>query len=112
MSKVYPPDAKWYEMARGGIIPQAGNAAEYSVGGWRNEHPVRDDECCIDCLFCWVYCPDEAVRVKDESVKYQGFSPDHCKGCHICAHVCPKDCITMVPGPDFQPDEPGQSEEE
>jgi len=97
----YPPDATWHEMERGGIIPQAGNAVEYEVGGWRNEHPVRDDECCIDCLFCWVYCPDNAVHVKDESVKGLGFSAQHCKGCAICAQVCPKDCITMAPGGDF-----------
>lgn len=108
----YPPDAKWHEMERAGIIPQAGNAEEYSVGGWRNEHPVRDDECCIDCLFCWIYCPDEAVTVKDESVIGQPFSADHCKGCGICAEVCPKDCIKMVPGGEFQPGEPGQPEEE
>ncbi len=113
MSKnVYAPDAKWHEMERGGIIPQAGNAEEYSVGGWRNEHPVRDNDACIDCLFCWIYCPDNAVRVEDESVIEQGFDPDHCKGCAICAEVCPVDCIEMVPGGEFQPDEPGQSEEE
>jgi len=74
MSKVYAPDAKWHEMERGGIIPQAGNAEEYTVGGWRNEHPVRDDEACINCLFCWIYCPDTAVNIKDESVKGLGFS--------------------------------------
>jgi pyruvate ferredoxin oxidoreductase delta subunit len=110
--RVYAPDAKWNEMERGGIIPQPGNAEEYDVGGWRNEHPVRDNDCCIDCLFCWIYCPDNAVHVKDESVKHQGFSPEHCKGCAICAEVCPKDCITMVAGGEFQPDESGQSEEE
>ncbi|MFP4250293.1 MAG: 4Fe-4S dicluster-binding protein [Armatimonadota bacterium] len=110
--KVYAPDARWHEMERGGIIPQAGNADEYSVGGWRNEHPIRDNETCIDCLFCWIYCPDVAVRVKDESVKGLGFDPDHCKGCAICAEVCPVDAIKMVPGGEFQPDEPGQSEEE
>ena len=54
----YPPTAKWNEMAEGGIIPQAGNAVEYKTGGWRNERPIKDNECCIDCFFCWVYCPD------------------------------------------------------
>ena len=112
MSRVYPPTAKWHEMERAGIIPQAGNAEEYSVGGWRNEHPVRDDECCIDCLFCWIYCPDNAVNIKDESVKGQGFSADHCIGCFICAAGCSKDCITRGPGCECGPDDPGQSEEE
>ncbi len=107
----YPPDAKWYELARGGIIPQAGNAQEYPVGGWRNEHPVRNKECCIDCLFCWVYCPDNAVYIENESVKGLGFSPDHCKGCSICARVCPKGCITMAPGSEFTEEQLSSREE-
>ena len=97
----YAPDAKWNEMARGGIIPQAGNAVEYHVGGWRNVRPVRNDEDCIDCLFCWVYCPDNAVNVKDASVKGLDFDLDHCKGCGICAAVCPKKCIEMKPEHEF-----------
>lgn len=107
----YPPDAKWHEMARGGIIPQPGNAQEYKVGGWRNAHPVRDNECCIDCLFCWVYCPDNAVHIENESVKGLGFSPDHCKGCAICARVCPKNCIAMAPGGEFTQEQPSSREE-
>ncbi len=98
---VYKPDAKWHEMVSGGYIPQAGNALEYIVSGWRSQRPVRDEEECIDCLFCWVYCPDNAVPVKDESVIGQGFDLDHCKGCGICAAVCPKDCIEMKPESEF-----------
>ncbi len=112
MKKVYAPDAKWHEMERGGIIPQAGNAEEYSVGGWRNEHPVRDDEECIDCLFCWIYCPDIAIAVEDESVKGLPISDKHCKGCGICAEVCPKDCIEMVAGGQFEPEETFEAEED
>ncbi len=100
--RVYPPDAKWHEMADGGIIPQAGNALEYDVSGWRNMHPVRDDDACIHCLFCWVYCPDNAIVVKDEKVV--AFDTKHCKGCGICAQVCPKDCITMEPGAEMDED--------
>jgi len=97
----YPPDAKWNEMAPAGIIPQAGNAVEYQTGGWRSERPVRDSECCIDCLFCWVYCPDNAIEMESKSVKNCGIDLQHCKGCAICAHVCPKDCIQMKPETDF-----------
>ncbi len=96
--RVYPKDAGWKDMVAGGYIPQAGNAEEYNVAGWRITHPVRDDDCCIDCLFCWVYCPDNAVRVENESVKGLEFDWAHCKGCGICAEVCPKDCIKMVEG--------------
>jgi pyruvate ferredoxin oxidoreductase delta subunit len=95
--KVYAPDAGWRDMAEGGIIPQAGNAVLYSVAGWRLEYPVRDNEACIDCLFCWAYCPDEAVLQVGGSVKGQPIDMEHCKGCTICARVCPKDCISMHP---------------
>ena len=93
----YAAEAKWDEMVSGGYIPQAGNAEDYSVAGWRSDKPVRNDECCIDCLFCWVYCPDNAVYCENETVIGKGFDLAHCKGCGICAAVCPKDCIKMVP---------------
>ena len=48
-------------------------------------------------MFCWVYCPDNACWTKDQSVKGLQFDYDHCKGCAICAEVCPKKCIDMVP---------------
>ncbi len=100
--RVYKPDAKWHEMVSGGYIPQADNAVEYDVSGWRIDRPVRDDECCIDCLFCWVYCPDNAVYCEGGSVTGKGFDLVHCKGCGICAAVCPKDCIEMVPDAEFE----------
>ena len=28
---------------------------------------------------------------------FDGFDYDYCKGCEICAEVCPTDAITMVP---------------
>lgn len=98
----YKADEKYQDMAPGGIIPQAGNAVEYITGTWRQNRPVRRDEDCIDCLFCWVYCPDNAVLVKDASVKGLPFDLDHCKGCGICAAVCPKDCIEMRPESEFE----------
>lgn len=93
----YPPTAKWNEMAEGGIIPQPGNAVEYATGGWRNLRPIKDNETCIDCHFCWVYCPDNSIlRTEDGKVKGADIDLDHCKGCGVCAKVCPKDCIQMV----------------
>jgi pyruvate ferredoxin oxidoreductase delta subunit len=100
--RVYAKDAGATDMVAGGYIPQAGNAVEYNVGGWRLTRPERDDACCIDCLFCWVYCPDNAVVMGDHSVKAMGFDLEHCKGCGVCADVCPKDCISMHPESEYQ----------
>jgi len=49
---------------------------------------------CTKCLLCWLYCPDAViVRAKDGSVS---INYDYCKGCGICAEVCPAKAITMV----------------
>jgi pyruvate ferredoxin oxidoreductase delta subunit len=88
----------WRELTIGAIIPEAGNAASYNTGSWRAFRPQWIEENCIQCLFCWIYCPDSAVNVKDG--KRGEFDYDHCKGCGICAMECPgkkgKKAIVMV----------------
>jgi len=79
----------------GAVIPEAGNSDDYVTGGWRSERPWRDDEKCTQCLLCWIVCPDTSIRVEDEKVTT--FDLAHCKGCGICAQVCPVDAIEMVP---------------
>ena len=81
----------------GAVIPESGNSEYYSVGGWRSERPVRDPETCTDCLLCWIFCPDTAIRVADEKIADDTFDLDHCKGCGICSNECPVEAITMVP---------------
>jgi len=86
----------------GGLIIEAGNAEKYETGSWRSFRPVRDDEKCIHCLICWIFCPDSAIIVEDGKVV--GVDLDHCKGCGICARECPKkvQAITMVKESEFR----------
>ena len=77
----------WKEIPIGGLILEAGNAAAYKTGSWRTFRPAHCREKCSNCLFCWIYCPESAVKVKDGRVV--GIDYDHCKGCGICAKVCP-----------------------
>lgn len=77
----------WKDIPIGGLILEAGNAVNYKTGGWRTLKPVHDEKKCINCLFCWIYCPDSAILVKDGKVV--GVDYEHCKGCGICARECP-----------------------
>ena len=83
----------WKKIPIGGLIIEAGNAKTYKTGGWRTFKPVKDESKCIHCLICWIYCPDSSILVSEG--KMVGFDYDHCKGCGICAEVCPKKCIKM-----------------
>jgi pyruvate ferredoxin oxidoreductase delta subunit len=84
----------WRELPIGGIIVEAGNAEQYNTGDWRTYTPVVDQDTCINCLQCWIVCPDSAILVEDEEMV--GYDYDHCKGCGICAKICPVDAISMT----------------
>lgn len=84
----------WKELPLRGLIVEPGNSVEYNTGTWRTFKPEVDKSKCINCLQCWIYCPDISIKVKDE--KMDGFDYDHCKGCGICASICPVKCIKMV----------------
>ena len=58
-----------------------------SVADWRLIKPVFNKDYCIDCQFCWIYCPDVSIVSRDK--KLIGVDMDHCKGCGICVEVCP-----------------------
>lgn len=79
----------WKEIPIGGMILDAGNAVNYISGDWRAFRPVFGQAECIHCFTCWLYCPDTSILVDTENEKMLGFDLDHCKGCGICASVCP-----------------------
>ncbi len=79
--------ATWKEANIGGIVLEPCSSAEYKTATWRTLRPVHDEEGCTHCMFCWVYCPDSSIIVKDG--RWVAFDYDHCKGCGICASVCP-----------------------
>ncbi|MDP2854290.1 MAG: ferredoxin [Smithellaceae bacterium] len=68
------------------VITEPGNSALLKTGTWRTLEPVLNKEHCINCLLCWLYCPDMSVIVRDGKV--EGFDMDYCKGCGICALEC------------------------
>ena len=85
----------WSELATGGAVP-AGKPGRPQTGSWRTGlKPAVDRSLCVNCLLCWLYCPDSAVVLEGET--FSGFDYEHCKGCEICAVTCPVGAIEMVP---------------
>jgi len=78
----------------GGRVAEPGSAVKFETGDWRSFRPQLDMELCIDCMTCWIYCPDDSIIIKEN--KMCGMKMTHCKGCGICAVVCPKKAITML----------------
>jgi pyruvate ferredoxin oxidoreductase delta subunit len=84
----------WNELPIAGTVEPA-TARRPVTGGWRTgERPDVDLARCVNCLLCWLYCPDSAVVLDGET--FTGFDLDYCKGCAICAEVCPTNAIAMV----------------
>ena len=87
-------DFTWKNMEVGNIITEPGNASARKTGDWRSDRPILDKNACIKCGFCWLYCPDAAIKQIDDG--YFEIDYYYCKGCGICASMCPKKAITMV----------------
>ena len=86
---------RWTELPVAGALAPA-DAEQPHTGGWRTGlKPEADLAKCVDCLLCWLYCPDSAVLV--EGTSFAGFDLAFCKGCEICADRCPTGAIEMVP---------------
>lgn len=50
---------------------------------------------CTGCDRCFLYCPEVCVMPPEAGqVKYQA-DPEFCKGCEVCASVCPRGVMTM-----------------
>jgi 2-oxoacid:acceptor oxidoreductase delta subunit (pyruvate/2-ketoisovalerate family) len=89
-----PPLKDWQALEPGGTSLPA-SAPQPRTGGWRTGvKPAVDRSKCVDCLLCWLHCPDSAVLLAGTG--FNGFDYDHCKGCEICAAVCPTGAIIMV----------------
>ena len=82
------------ELPLGGTVHSV-DSVPTRTGAWRTGlRPEVDLNTCVNCLLCWLYCPDSAVTLSGEA--FEGFDLDTCKGCGICADICPVHAIEMV----------------
>jgi pyruvate ferredoxin oxidoreductase delta subunit len=77
----------------GAVIKEPGSSRKNKTGNWRIFRPIWEENKCIQCMKCWMYCPDNAIPQKKGKRVETDF--DFCKGCGICAQVCPVKCIKM-----------------
>jgi 2-oxoacid:acceptor oxidoreductase delta subunit (pyruvate/2-ketoisovalerate family) len=89
-----PELMRWSELPVAGVV-RRDEALRPRTGNYRTGvRPEVELARCVDCLLCWLYCPDAAIVLED--AHFRGFDLDVCKGCEICSEVCPTGAIEMV----------------
>ncbi len=83
----------WKELPEGAIIKNTPTSPEFKTGEWKTKEPYYHAEKCTHCLLCWLYCPDSVITVKNKKIDV--FLLEYCKGCGICAKICPVNAIEM-----------------
>ena len=51
----------WQEVNPGCMVFQPGSASKYHTGSWRAKRPIWENEKCIKCGVCYIYCPEGCI---------------------------------------------------
>jgi len=88
-----PPGVALGRWERGGMAVGPGSMRQNMTGTWGTSSPTYTRARCIGCQRCWFICPEGCIRrLEDDSLE---FDLRYCKGCGLCAKVCPKEAIAM-----------------
>lgn len=84
----------WEALPPAGVVAPE-DAGQPLTGDWRTSgRPEVDYALCVNCLLCWLHCPDSAILL--DGTTLSGIEYDYCKGCELCVEVCPAGAIGMV----------------
>ena len=66
---------------------------DVKTGEWRSQRPVTRSEKCRQCGWCFIFCPSGCRK---ETGHYFSADLDYCKGCGVCARICPAQAVMLV----------------
>ena len=66
---------------------------DIKTGEWRFQRPVTKVGKCRQCGWCYIFCPIGCI---EENERCFSANLDYCKGCGLCAKVCPARAIMLV----------------
>ena len=86
---------KTKDLKMGAILSQKDDSSmQYKTGTWKTFRPVIDESKCIHCVKCVHFCPENCIALKGN--KRSKIDLEYCKGCGVCAKVCPVGAIKMI----------------
>jgi len=78
------------------LVSKAKTSQANKTGSWRlAEKPKFLQKKCIACNLCKLTCPEGCIEGEQKNTYSADL--DYCKGCGICAYICPVKDIKMIP---------------
>jgi len=78
-------------MKKAGLVEPA-SSLKVKTGEWKVLQPAVNHQKCTKCFKCVVYCPDLCIEEKNSRITP---NLDFCKGCALCAKLCPVKAVIM-----------------
>lgn len=79
-----------------GTVCKPGGSVVNKTGSWRTANKPRFlHQNCTACEMCALHCPEGCIYGEEENTYHNDEA--YCKGCGICAWICPTKDIEMIP---------------
>jgi pyruvate ferredoxin oxidoreductase delta subunit len=79
----------------GPLVVKPAKSKGDKTGSWRIQlRPKYLQKNCIACKMCLLVCPEGCIQGEEKNTFMSDYN--YCKGCGLCAGVCPKQDIVMI----------------